>query len=373
MSRFEQVPLDYLAWQGVSSGELGYVVNPGEYSDWIEGPGVMVARRNLVKLPETGQQVNVYSADARPLRPEGGRKGPTILKFQSHNYRIDELSERKTQIHAHHMGARVLDIELPGVTMDYHNPLATTGGFMTATQFIESFSGNFDSLSLAQLKAADQVARFEDGDEIQLYGESLGAYSVVALARALANGRFEKQLRITDMTLVEPVNASGNRSIFDQLKLATEHLAKTEHRRRLVYLGENTIIGHPVTMFEMLNDQTAAADRKLKSRLGQNLAATASGAGLRKGLEGALTGALKNDSQDGPRIHDANITFARGRESSVTLASDMEGFAETARAKGVDIRLVEFSSAEGNPMAAGHSQLDSLGRMAEAALYMAHH
>lgn len=372
MSRFKQVPLDYLKWQGSSADELGYAVRKGEYEDILYGGNGLVSERHLVQVPSTQQWVNVFSSDGRPLDSEGERSGPTILKFQSHNYRIDELSERKTQIHAHQMGARVLDIELPGVVMDYHTPDSTRGGYMTPVQFVQAFSGNFDSLSLAQLQAADSLVDFKDRDEVQLYGESLGAYSAVALARALAHGRFNKTLYVSDMTLVEPVNAAGNRSIIDQLKLATERLAKTEHQRRLVYLAENTAIGHPTTMFEMLNDRAAIVDRKLKARIGQNLAATASGAGLRKGLEGALYGALQNTSPDGPRLHEANITFMRGRESTVTMRDDMDELAEAAYAKGTSVRLVELSSPDGIEMPAGHSQLDSLGRMAEAALFMAH-
>ncbi|MGH7218065.1 MAG: hypothetical protein ACREGE_01280 [Candidatus Microsaccharimonas sp.] len=371
MNEFEQVGLNYRNWEGATADELGYLKRDGIYENSAKGPAGMHVERHFVEPLGNGQYINVFNADARPLNTSGERIGPTILKFQSHNYRIDELSERKTQIHAHQAGARVLDIELPGVTMDYQDPKNTKGGFMTPLQFAQSFSGDFDALAHAQLKAADQVVAFKDGDEIQAYGESLGAYSAVALARVLARGRFEKQLHISKMTLVEPVNGTANRSIMNQLKMSTERLAKIEHYRRLVYLTENTTIGHPVTMFEMLNDQTAHIDTALKSRIGQAVAAAASGAGLRKGLEGALWGALANRSEIGPRLHEADITIAHGRESSVTLAKDLSNLADVARERGVTVRLVEFGSSKENMMPAGHSQLDSLGRMAEAALYMA--
>ena len=360
MSAFEQVALDYSNWTGSTSSELGYAVRQEVHPE----RGMTSIGRHVVPVGYW-QQVGVFEADARKIMPDGSLQGPTVLKFQSHNYCIDELSERKTQILAHKLGARVLDLEFPGITMDYLHPFETKKSAMTFRQLAESFMGKFSSLSLLQLRAADAIVDFKDGDEVHLYGESMGANSAVAAAYALAKGRFNKQLQVTDLTLIEPVNASGNRTIGEQLKMATKRLAGVEYYRRLVYLSENTAIGHPITMFEMLNGHTERADKTLKARVGRSLATVASGLGLRKGFAPTFLEALEGNMDAAP-----TATVMRGRESTVALASDIEALADAAKDKGHAVRLAELSSPEGNRMPAGHSQSDSLGRMAEIAMYM---
>lgn len=358
MSQFETAPLDHRRWGGTPDAELG-----------TEVPGRMPHLHRYAA--PNGQAFNVLEIDEREDK-DGRKSGSTIVGALSFDYRIDPLLTQKMGILAHHNKARVLMTELPGVTVDHDDPYHTRGAWQTPVQTVAAFSGNFDPLALQQLNAVDHVADFQDGEEIQLFGQSLGAYSITAMARVLASGNFPKRLAVSKMTLFEPVNAYGNYYLINQLKVL-KNLATTEDARRQSYLNENEHIGHPMRAFEQLSDETRAIDNYVKSRPLQIVSTYASGAGLRKGLHTALRDATANRDADGPRLHEADITVARAIDSTVSHEKDLISLADAAHESGVPVRLVEFTSGGGDLTPLGHHSPDSLGRMADLAVYIAQH
>lgn len=355
-NQLEANTLDYRRWNESSDDELGVATTDKT---------VELHRY----IAENGQSFNVLDVDARTVGESGEQEGPTIVGAISFDYRIDPLLTHKMSILAHHASARVLMSELPGVSVDHDDPFHTKGAWQTPAQTVAAFSGNFDPLALEQLRAVDSVAHFQDGDEIQLFGQSLGAYSVTAMTRVLANGSFEKALTVPKMTLFEPVNAYGNYYLINQLKML-KNLATTEDTRRQVYLDENAQIGHPMRAFEQLSDETLAIDKFVKSRPAQIIATYASGAGLRKGLHSALYDAMNNKTEDGPHLADAEIIVARATDSTVSHDEDLISLADAAHDAGGSVRLVKFSAGEGETTPLGHHSPDSLGRMADLALYL---
>lgn len=357
MSRFEQQVADYHRWADTTDVEIGT-----SFDDKM----VQTHRYEA----ESGQQFNVLEVDARLKGADGQLEGPTIIGAISFDYRIDPLLTRKMAILAKHASARVFMTELPGVTVDHDTPFETKEAWQSPSQTIAAFSGNFDPLALQQLQAVDSVAGFKDHDRVQLFGQSLGAYSVTAMARVLAGESFNKSLHVDKMTLFEPVNAYGNYYLANQLKMLRS-LATTEDARRQVYLDENEAIGHPMRAFEQLSSETAAIDKHVKSRPAQIVATYASGAGLRKGLHTALADAAKNTSSDGPLLAEADIIAVRATDSTVSHAKDLLELESAAREGGSSVRLVEFSSAEHDDTPSSHHFPDSLGRMADLAVYLA--
>lgn len=329
MNTFESPVLDYRHWSGNSKRDLG-----------IANDDKLVRVHRYVA--ENGQSFNVLEADAR----KEGKDGATIVGAVSFDYRIDPLVAQKMSILAHHTSSRVLMAELPGVTVDHEDPFNTKGGWQTPYQTIAAFSGNFDPIAKQQLEAVDWVAKFEDGDSIELFGQSLGAYSVTAMTRVLAKGEFRKNLRVSKMTLFEPVNAYGNYFLLNQLKML-KNLATIEDALRQRYLDENEFIGHPMRAFEQIAPETARIDRHVKSRLAQFIATYASGAGLRKGLHTALYDAMANRRSDGPHLNEAQIVVARAAESTVSHDADLLSLADAAHEAGGSVRLARFTSGEG--------------------------
>ena len=344
--------LDHRHWKGASALELGTA----------EDDKLIQTHRYEA---ENGQSFNVLEVDAR----KEGKPDKTIVGAISFDYRIDPLIRLKMAILAHHTSSRVLMTELPGVTVDHNEPFHTKGGWQTPWQTVAAFSGNFDPIAKQQLEAADSVAKFKDGDSIELFGQSLGAYSITAMTRVLAKGEFHKNLRVSKMTLFEPVNAYGNHYLVDQLKML-KSLATIEDARRQLYLDENEAIGHPMRAFEQISPETARIDKYVKTRPGQIIATYASGAGLRKGLHTALYNAMADKRSEGPRLDEAQIIVARAADSTVSHEEDLLSLAGAAHEAGGSVRLARFTSGESDNTPFGHHAPDSLGRMADLAIYI---
>lgn len=343
----EKIEIGFEQWKGLSSDELG-----------LTAPGLKIETHRYEN--QYGQQFNVLEVDARQSDSD-----PTIITSTSFDYRVDALLERRMAILATHSRARVLLSEIPGVTMDRQDPFHTKGGWQTPLQTLAAFSGNFDPLAREQLRAIDATVGLEDGSHIQLFGESLGAYAVTAMARVMAQHEFDKGLRITQMDLVEPVNAYGNYTLFRQATML-KNLATREDRLRQIYLSENTLIGHgEIGAFEKQSDENMRIDKYVKRR--QIPATYLTGAGLRKGLHAALKDTLSNNDSDGPRLRDANITIARGIDSSVSLEKDLVSAAETIRDNGGYARTVSLEAAPGDTTLISHHVLNSFGRLASYA------
>lgn len=343
----EKMVVDFKRWKDLTSDELG-----------LTAPGLKIATHRHEN--QWGQQFNVLEVDARQSDSD-----PTILTSTSFDYRIDELLERRMAILATHSNARVIVSEIPGVTMDRNDPFHTKGAWQTPIQTASAFSGNFDPLALAQLRAIDAEIGLDENSKIQLFGESLGAYAVIAMARVIAQYKFDKGLRITQMDLVEPVNAYGNYTIFRQATML-KSLASREDRLRQVYLGENTLIGHgEVGAFERQSDENMRIDKYVKLR--QIPATYLTGAGLRKGLHSALKDTLSNVDSDGPHLREAQIVIARGIDSSVSFEKDLLSAADTIRDNGGQVKTISLEAIAGDETPISHHVLNSFGRFASYA------
>lgn len=340
----ENMVLDYRNWDSLSSDEIGYT-----------GDALNVS--TIRHVNKNGQKFNILNVDARV-----DENGPTILTTTSHDYRTDTLLERRMSILATHTGSRVIVCELPGVTIDRDDPFHTDGAWQTPIQLLSAISGNFDPIATAQLDAIDAEVGFYDGQEIQLFGESLGAYCVTAMARSIATGAFSKRLKISRMDLVEPVNSYGNYRIGRQLSVL-KHLATIEEQRRQSYLGENTLIGHgDVGAFETMSLDNKKIDRYLKSR--QFPAVYLTGMGLRKGLDTALLQAMEDRTADGTGLYEADISVYRGKDSTVSKEEDIYELSEAIIRKGGHSRSIELRGGINDATPIGHHVLNSFGRLA---------
>lgn len=343
----EKIELGLQPWLDVSSDELGYTSS---------GLRSSITRYNEGEKHQ--QQFNVLDIDAR-----NGEPGPTIITSTPFNYRIDPLMRRRMTQLATHSKARVLASELPGVTIDLDDPENTGGDYQTIPQTLMALCGNFDLLAAKQLEAIDSVANFADGDQIQLVGHSLSAYSMVAMARVIAQGKlYDKQLAITRMDLIEPVNAYGNHTIDHQIKMFFQ-LAQLEDQRRQLYLQENVRIGHgDIGAYEKISPFTAKADKYVKRR--QVLAIYASGAGLRKGMTPALDQAFEAS----PDLRNTQFVLSRGIDSTASFENDLLSAAYAIRNSGGKAETIAFVAEKGDSTPMGHSVLDSLARMASYAV-----
>lgn len=340
----ERQVLNLSDWDNLSSDELGYT-----------GPQLSTETHRYES--DNGQAFNVFVADARTSEDD-----PTILTSTSHDYRLDPLLKRRLSVAATQSNSRIVLSEIPGVTMDPEDPFHTKGGWQTPYQTLMAFTGNYDPLAEAQLEAMDSVIDFQPGQEIQLAGESLGAYAVVSMARVLGQRRFKKQLTISRLDLMEPVNAYGNYMLLRQARMLYS-LATREDQLRQVYLGENAAIGHgDIGAFEKLSDRTKKIDRHVKVR--QIPAVYLTGAGLRKGLHTALKDALADRTNDGTRLHEADITIARGIASSVSHEKDLVSAREFIREVGSDAKIISFEAEPDDETLISHHVLNSLGRFA---------
>jgi len=344
----ENVTLEFERFKNLSSDELG-----------LTAPGLKVETHRHEN--KWGQQFNVLEVDARQTDTD-----PTILTSTSFDYRIDPLLERRMSILATRSNARVLLSEIPGVTMDRDDPFHTKGAWQTPRQTALAFSGDFDPLALEQLRAIDATVGLAEYENIQLLGESLGAYAVTAMARVIAHRQFDKGLRITQMDLIEPVNTYGNYTLLRQAKMLGNLAGREANLRQDVYLGENTLIGHgEIRAFERQSAENKRIDDFVKRR--QIPATYLTGAGLRKGLHTALKDALSNDDVDGPHLRDARILIARGADSSVSFEKDLISAANTVRENGGYAETISLVAPKGDSTPIGHHVLNSYARLASYA------
>jgi hypothetical protein len=208
-----------------------------------------------------------------------------------------------------------------------------------------------------------EVGELTEDDEYQFFGESLGAYAVVAMVRAMANGKlFGKNFNVTRMHLLEPVNAYGNYTILRQGKMLYS-LAKTEDQRRQVYLAENAARGYGDSgkAFEKISLDTSKQDKHVKAR--QFFASYATGIGLRKGLHSALEDAL----QGAPELRGTDIALYRAKDSTVCFESDLQSASQTIRDNGGQAEIFTLVGEAGDATPIGHSVLDSHDRNASFA------
>lgn len=343
--------VDFEPWVGASSTELGY-----------EGEHLHIERHRYTD-PENQQQFNITDIDARP-----NGEGPTVIYLTSHNYRIDELLERRMSIYATQTKSRVIICEMPGITMNRENPNRTKGAFQIPDQTSALLRGNWEPTSTAQLKAIDAVIGLEDGQEIQLLGESMSTHSVVGVLQSVAHGSFEKNLNFTKIDLIEPINTSGKLSLGKIADLVSS-LNTVEAFRKLIYLEENKRINHEVAPYEQLHQKIV---KRLNTR--QLLATIATGLGVRVGIDTGLLELMENSSSTGLDLGSTRFTLITARESVVSSGKDARKLVQAINERGGHAQHVMMKARkgdvtpEGQPTPIGHAFGTSLGRQASQAL-----
>ncbi|HEY8886182.1 MAG TPA: hypothetical protein VIM31_01630 [Candidatus Microsaccharimonas sp.] len=341
----ETVEIGLKQWENSSSDELGFT-SPD------------VTRKTTRFINDKGQQFNVVDVDAR-----NGQPGPTVLTSMSFDFRAQPLYEARMATIGTQLQARVISSEIPGITINLDDPDHTRGDFQTPHQTAMALFGDFDPLAEEQFKAMYEVGELSDDDEYQFLGGSLGAYSVVAMARAMANGKlFGKNFNVTRMDLIEPVNAYGNYTILRQGKILY-NLATTEDQRRQVYLAENAARGYGDSgkAFEKISPYTLKQDKYVKGR--QVLATYATGIGLRKGLHAALEDALER----APDLRGTDIALYRAKDSTVSFEADLQSASQTIRDNGGQAEAFTLVGEVGDATPIGHHVLDSHDRNASFA------
>jgi hypothetical protein len=339
----ETIEVGIKQWESASSDELGFT-SPD------------VTKKTTRFTNAAGQQFSVIDIDAR-----NGEPGPTILSSPSFDFRAQPLYEARLATIAVQANARIMSSEIPGVTIDLDDPYRTQGDFQTRHQTTMALFGDFDPLAAEQLKAMYEVGELSDDDEYQFLGGSLGAYAVVAMARAMAHGKlFGKNLNFTRMDLIEPVNAYGNYTLLRQGKMLLSLAGLEDKRRKEFYLAENEARGYGDSgkAFETISAETLKQDVFVKSRPQQIIATYATGIGLRKGLHTALENAL----HDAPELRGMNIALIRGLDSTVSHETDLQSAAHTIRESGGRATTFTLVGEAGDPKPIGHHVLDSHDR-----------
>jgi hypothetical protein len=336
MNEFEQLPINHLNWKDVPREEIGY---SGEHLD------ISPLYRHTA---ETGQQFNVLKIDGRV---EG--KGPVIIVPLPYDIRIDTSVLHSMSILATQMKACVYAVETPGVTVDHSDPDNTAGDRLTGLQTIEALMGSSENVTHEQFRAVDKVAKFADGQEVQLAGVSRANNSVAVMAAGIVEDRYEKSLRVSNVDTIEPVNIHGVYSV-GQLAMT---LQLVENPLLAQYQAENTAIG----LDDVIDLSTGLAispktDKLLKRR--QRVPVILSGIALYSGMQKPL----KRIAKASP---DTEIAIVRAVHSRVSKKPDLIAAAENIRDSGGSVRLVELVPDDNDTALIAHHVTTSHGRYAD--------
>lgn len=341
----EKFTLDIEKWDSANDEDLGLVLP--------EGRQPVIHRYKS----DNGQEFNVLVADGR----KPGTSGSVELSSTSHDYRIDELMIARKTIDAVRGNTLVIASEIPGETKDPDGTLKTTGAWQTPKQTLAAMNGNYDLLALEQLKAMYSTGAIEDGSEVQISGQSMGAHMAASMLRNIANGRFEHGLDVSRLYLFDPVNASGDHSILHQFSTLGALMAE-EKIRNTYYIQENKDIGHTeLVPFEQQSDETMKIDKYVKLR--QAPAIYLTGAGLRKGFDSTLTDALDARTE----LRNTEIIYARAVDSTISHAQDMLLAIEAIQKHGGRARFVSVEGPDNDDTPVAHHVRDSIRRSASHA------
>jgi len=306
-----------------------------------------------------GQQVNAFVADGRP---DG--KGTTSISSTPHNYRLDGMLMLGTAIDAFVTGTRQAVVDIPGVSMDWDDPLHTHGAFQTIRQGFSALAGNAEPLADIQVEALIVALKLQKGEEIRIRGESQGVDQAAGIITSMTTGRFaEQQFQITNVDLVEPILSYGRHSFLELFRTGAD-LNNFEASLIQQYLDENNEIGiDGAVPFEKESTWHKMADRRLKKL--QSFAVYSSAAAIRMGIDAPLVRAVQDGSTG---LRHAQFTLSRAVDSSVSHARDIALLAEALEREGASVRrstLVTRENdltAEGKPKLLAHGFSRSLGK-----------
>lgn len=357
------IPTDPLIYKGSSRAELGY--------------GEQVASTKLFSSTNGKGRIGVYAAQPIAHGEVGASTTPdtTIIIPAPHEYRLEPLWMRRIQQLAVTYDARAVGVETPGTVglmypgengraTVYDHTAKLEGATQTGSQLLGALRGDFREHADAQLDAIDETIGLGKGLNYVIFGESMGA----AVATDMLGSMAMRGLNVRETVLYEQVNSFHGTKPLWPLKMMSL-LPGVENDRRNTYIAENTEIGHPITAFELSGDTVdergyrSRLDRMRKSLAQQGFAGIVNGLGMAHGRVRALERSLSfYESKSAPLI-----TMVRGRDSSVTHASDFDGFANHFRGQGHDVRTFTVTDGGGSDEVTpiGHSHLFSIGRHAD--------
>ena len=272
------------------------------------------------------------------VRPRNERTAPIVFPM-SFDYRIDSLMKARLRVLAAVVGARVIGVETPGVTMDAVAPVRTTRTSVPWTVMWSTLCGDFRKLAEMQVQAITQALRLNLG-EVQLVGESLGAQAVSAMASFVA---------VRSLDLIEPANAE--RRPLQELPALGRALTTLEHERRRDMIALSRRRGWPdILAFEDSSPENTALDHDFKRFSNQGRWAVVSAVGLHRPLQKTLVRVPLS----------VPITMWRARESTVCTAAAFETLRVELNARGHQVEIVTMSTPDGG---AGHHVLTGLSEM----------
>lgn len=345
-------------YKGVSKYELGFgdEATKSRYFDFVS--------------PETGQLTGVFVTEPRAEieQPNGESVAHrrTIIYPQSHEYRNEPSSMARLQQLATAFDARVVGVETVGTTGlmqadENGRAIVRTelrrldGDRQTVPQLLGALRGDFRLHASKQLEAIEGTIGMNETTRYTLFGESMGA----AVATDMLGLMKQRGYTVDEIVMYEMVNAFEGRRPLLPVQLMRV-LPGEENNRRNQYIQENTDIGHPMTAFELVNDEQQRLDIARKKLGQQGRAGLVNGLGMAIGRSAAL-----QDSLDYFEKNDAPLlTMVRGRESLATSDNDYRCFTTQFTLGGYAVRMFEVADTE-HPLEArpmGHSHLFSLGR-----------
>jgi hypothetical protein len=368
----ETLPLEYTRWNvnTVSPEELGVAL--------LDDPTRTKIHSHTT--PDGRQHWNILEIDGRPEDTDGVREGINVIVASPWGSRISPIPAHKGAVVAQQRGARVWISDTPSQAIRYDAPFNDKGHQLTREQLAGVRVGNFGPLAHTVLEGIDSYAHFEEGEEIQVIGESMAANTIVYMVNDIAEGKF-KPLNVTRMELIEPVNVYGDKTPLGIYQIAKALGGKSiEALRRGLYIRENNEIGYPnAVLYESIDDETAKINKYIHSIRRQRLAAFALGSGLRKGFHTVLDRVLSTKTENSPLTPDSKIILSRAADSTVTFRTHYEQLADHMKKFDVPIQLIEFIDSIENYSEQtrdeiengtkkltriGHSFADSIGRWA---------
>lgn len=281
------------------------------------------------------QHITIIEADAR-TKPDG----ITILELPNLEAWADEYQQKRSEILAANAaqnypgGARVLFAEMPGVNVDtrYEDTI-------TKEQKRQAIrEGRLLAHAAAQLEALQQVADFQPGEAVRLFGYSQGGSLSREMIELIMNGHNGADLVITEVDLLEVPNLSDRSPL--SLGIASA--------RELPFLDrylkdQNAAVGlgdiKPIDRMDPpIIDFNAVRKRQLAARYLPTLA-------LRHGIGADLEELQKESARrrSPSGFHNSRKTLWKADGSHLTRDSDHRAAAEML---GADYRILIPSSFE---------------------------
>lgn len=259
-----------------------------------------------------------------------------VIYPMSYDYRIDPLVLRRLEVISIITRRRVVLVDTPGVTMNFENPQLTQSSRVRAGVFWAAVRGNFGPLADLQWQAIEQCVDVSRS-RIRLLGESLGAQSVMSMARFISAASID---------LVEPVNCQSY-GLAAMLRVGRS-LIRVEEPLRAAHVARSRAQGWTLPdIFEKSSAANKSADARFKKFHVQGRWAVASALAMTRGL-------AREIDHLGPQTP---VVVWRAADSTASDPASAMRFVDLARAQTGRAELVTVRL-EASP--AGHHFLTDL-------------